>query len=325
MEITGWKPSDGFRLYMIDTIVRLLEISLVLFIAFAAVHFLVLKLCVRGILRSYRRSPDRIKQEFGFSHPKDFNLDYEDLIVEVEPGISVSGWLIRAQSARRGVLVYHHGIWDAGSPRLPLAERMTPKGFDCVLYDSRGQGRSGGRYCTFGEREKFDLIKILDAVDAKGVDTSHVAVVGHSMGAATAVYAAGIDSRIKALVLEACYRDLPTAVHDYARLLVPVLTRSMVDKALVRAGQIGEFEPADLSPIKLMPGLTIPVLFVQGTADQRIKPQYAEEHFDAKPDPKELHFIEGARHGRLWHEGGIDYLNKLEGWLCSNMPELITQ
>lgn len=305
--------------------IQLLLYVVGLLLAVWAAHFLILKLSIRGILRSYRRSPDRIKQEFGFSHPKDFNLDYEDLTVVVEPGITVSGWLMRAKSARRGVLVYHHGIWDAGSPRLPLAERMTPQGFDCVLYDSRGQGESGGRYCTFGEREKFDLVKILDAVDSRGVDTSHVVVVGHSMGAATAVYAAGIDSRIKALVLEACYRDLPTAVHDYARLLVPVLTRSMVDKALVRAGQIGEFEPEDLSPIKLMPGLTIPVLFVQGTADQRIKPHYAEEQFNAKPEPKELHYIEGARHGRLWHEGGIDYLNKLDQWLCSNMPELIAQ
>lgn len=303
---------------MIQLLLYLVGLSLALWV----VHFLVLKLCVRGILRSYRRSPARIHQEFGFSHPTDLNLEYEDLTVEVEPGISVSGWLIRARSVRRGVLVYHHGIWDAGSPRLPLAERMTSHGFDCVLYDSRGQGRSGGRYCTFGEREKHDLLKILDAVEARGVDASRVVIVGHSMGAATAVYAAGIDSRIKALVLEACYRDLPTAVFDYARLLVPVLPRSIVKKALVRAGQIGGFAPADLSPVGMMPGLTIPVLFVQGTADRRIKPEYAKEHYNAKPEPKELHLIEGARHGRLWHEGGTDYLNKLDQWLCSNMPEV---
>ena len=66
--------------------------------------------------------------------------------------------------------------------------------------------------------------------------------------------------------------------------------------------------------------MKIPVLLVQGTADRRIKPHYAREHYDAKPRPRELHFIEGARHGRLWHEGGEPYMQVLERWLCAQMP-----
>jgi len=273
-----------------------------------------------GILRSYRRPPRRVKSEFGYDSPEDFNLACESLKVPVAPDIILDGWLFRTNKPRRGVLVHLHGIWDSRRPRLPLAARMVLHGFDCVFYDSRGNGESGGRYCTYGQEEKHDFIKVLDHIQNLGIDTSRVAIVGHSMGAATAVYAAEIESRIKALVLEACYRDLPTAIRDFARVFVFFAPEFIIRKATERAGRIGQFDPESLSPLKVMPRLRHPTLFVQGTADRRIKTRYAEELFAAKPEPKELYFITGARHGRLPFQGGLAYPAKLEAWLCAQMP-----
>ena len=95
---------------------------------------------------------------------------------------------------------------------------------------------------------------------------------------------------------------------------------AVIRAAQKRAARKGGFHPESLSPLSLMPQLDIPVLFVQGTRDRRIKPRYAQEHFDAKPAPKDLHFIEGARHGRVWRQGGEAYLQKLEDWLGTHMP-----
>jgi len=274
----------------------------------------------RGILRSYRRPASRVQREFGYRDPDDFGLANEPLEVTVSPDIVLRGWLMRTDRPRRGVLVHLHGIWDSCRPRLPLAARMVPHGFDCVFYDSRGNGDSGGRYCTYGQEEKYDLRKVLDAVADRGVDTSQVAVVGHSMGAATAVYAATLDARIKALVLEACYRDLPTAVRDYARIFVPFLPDGVIRAAIRRAAAKGEFDPYKLSPLDTIAEATQPALIVQGTADRRIKPRYARELFVAKPEPKELYMIEGGRHGRLPFQGGEAYAAKLEAWLLARMP-----
>lgn len=276
----------------------------------------------RGVLRSYRRPPKRVQREFGYSHPADFGLTAEPLAVEVATGIVLHGWIMRTDQPRRGVLVHLHGIWDSCRPRLPLAARMLPHGFDCLFYDSRGNGESGGRYCTYGEQEKHDLVRVLDAVQAQGIDTSRVVVVGHSMGAATAVYAAALDPRIKAIVLEACYRDLPTAVRDYARLFIPILPDHVIDRALERAAAIGELKPDKLSPLQIIAGISQPALIVQGTHDRRIKPRYAEELYRTKPEPKELYLIPGARHGRLPFQGGEVYMSKLEHWICEQMPAI---
>ena len=240
-------------------------------------------------------------------------------------GITLRGFLFRSSAPHRGLLVYHHGIWDACRPRLQLAARMVPSGFDVLLYDSRGHGQSGGRYCTYGYYERHDLRRMIDAVGRVDLDVSHAVVVGHSMGAATAVYAANRDDRIKALVLESCYRDLPTAIRDYARALVPFIPEAVIRPAERRAARIAGFDPSELSPYEHMPGLTIPVLIVQGTADRQISPHYAQEHFDALPEPRTLHWIEGARHGRVWHEGGEAYMQTLQAWLEKHMPVLAPQ
>ena len=286
----------------------------------AALYWLLVVAATRGILRSYRRTPTRVRSELGYSEPGDFNLSGEMLEVQLANDIALRGILFRTQAPRRGLLVYHHGIWDAWRPRLPLAARMLPEGFDVLMYDARGHGASGGRYCTYGAEERKDLSAMLDHLAGLNVDSSRVAVVGHSMGAATAVYTARHDERLKALVLEACYRDLHTAIRDYARALVPFVPESVVRTAERRAQRKGGFDLQSLSPLSHMPHLDLPVLIVQGTRDRRIKPHYAQEHYDALPEPRSLLWIEGARHGRVWHEGGDWYMEQLKQWLTDQMP-----
>lgn len=289
-------------------------------VAAALLYRLALSLSTRAILRSYRRTPAAVRCEFGFSEPEDLGLSAERFQVEVEPGITLAGFLFRHAGPSRGVVIYHHGIWDACRPRLGLAALLQPEGFDVVMYDSRGHGESGGRYCTYGFRESIDLRRVLDFVGTLGLPVSRVAVVGHSMGAATAVYAATADSRIRAVVLESCYRDLRTAIRDYARLWLPVIPEFHIRQAEARAARKAGFDLEALSPLAHMSNLHIPVLIVQGTADRRIKPVYAQEHFEATPEPRELYWIEGAHHGRVWHEGGQRYEQKLLSWLEAQMP-----
>jgi hypothetical protein len=302
-------------------------VTLWLWLASAAAGLLLLYLLLLaavalGILRSYRRTPERVRREFGFAEPEDLGLAGERLTLEVESGITLRGFLFRCTGPgpARGLVVYHHGIWDACRPRLQLAQDLTPRGFDVLLYDSRGHGQSGGRFCTYGQCESADLLCVLNTLGSRGLPVSRVAIVGHSMGAATAVYAAVRDSRIRALVLEACYRDLRTSIRDYARLWIPFLPEFIIRQAESWAASRAGFDLTSLSPLKLLPALTIPVLFVHGTADRRIKPAYAQECFNATPQPRELHWIEGARHGRVWHEGGQAYRLKLATWLDDHMP-----
>ncbi|HET8631664.1 MAG TPA: alpha/beta hydrolase [Thermomicrobiales bacterium] len=94
-------------------------------------------------------------------------------------------------------VVLLHGFSDAGPCWLRLARDLAPD-YDVVMLDAAGHGRSGGPEHGFRERAVSD---VLTAIDQLGLE--HPALVGHSMGAATAAgVAAEASDRLRGVALE---------------------------------------------------------------------------------------------------------------------------
>jgi len=80
-------------------------------------------------------------------------------------GITLRGWRCRTPAARRGTIVYLHGIADNRSSAIAVIDRFGRRGFDVVAYDSRAHGESQGGVCTFGFLEKQDLHRVVDTLE----------------------------------------------------------------------------------------------------------------------------------------------------------------
>ena len=68
-------------------------------------------------------------------------------------GVSLKGWRCRTPLARRGTLVYLHGVADNRTSGTGAVERFGRRGFDVVAYDSRAHGESEGDVCIWLLRE----------------------------------------------------------------------------------------------------------------------------------------------------------------------------
>jgi pimeloyl-ACP methyl ester carboxylesterase len=95
-------------------------------------------------------------------------------------------------------VVMLHGFADAGLCWLQLAIDLA-RDYDIVMIDAPGHGRSGvgPEPARFREQAVGD---VLDVIDALGLDRP--ALVGHSMGAATAASVAVWSSSVRCLILE---------------------------------------------------------------------------------------------------------------------------
>ena len=94
-------------------------------------------------------------------------------------------------------VVLLHGFTDAGLCWLRLATDLAP-GYDVIMLDAAGHGKSGGVEHGFRLRAVSDVIATID-----GLGLERPALVGHSMGAATAAgVAAEISDRLRGIVLE---------------------------------------------------------------------------------------------------------------------------
>jgi pimeloyl-ACP methyl ester carboxylesterase len=148
---------------------------------------------------------------------KNLGLEYEDVTFGSSGGYTLRGWLVpgKKDNARLSALIFCHG---GGRDRrswlrhLPLFHEA---GYTCLLFDFREHGLSEGarRGLTFGMYERFDVLAAAQFMkQIRGF--SHVAVVGTSMGASSAIMAAGIDdSRNRFIDLVVAENPLLTCAH----------------------------------------------------------------------------------------------------------------
>lgn len=231
-------------------------------------------------------------------------LAHEDVAFTSE-GLTLRGWLFRAEGPRQGLIVYLHGISDNRQSGVGVAQRFVPGGYDVFLYDSRAHGTSDGKYCTYGFHEKRDLSAALDALKA-----DRAIVFGSSLGAAVALQAAAVDARIVAVIAQSSFSDLRAIVEDRAPWIA---TRSEVDQALALAEARGEFKVAEASPRAVAGAIRVPVLLLHGERDRETRPEHSRRIFDALTAPKRLILVPAAGHNDVL--GGAGVWGKIEEWL----------
>ncbi|MGH2356757.1 MAG: alpha/beta hydrolase, partial [Candidatus Limnocylindria bacterium] len=127
-------------------------------------------------------------------------------------GIRLAGWYIPAEAGigpTGATVVLAHG-W--GSNRSTLLDRaaVLHDDYNVVLFDLRNHGQSLGSQTTQGVLEQLDLRAAIDWLEReKGPEA--IAVLGVSMGGATAANEVEGDPRVDALILESTHATIANA------------------------------------------------------------------------------------------------------------------
>lgn len=157
-------------------------------------------------------------------------------------GLRIAGWYIPAgnNAGPSGpTVVLAHGHGSNKSAMLGRAEVLHAD-YNLVLFDFRNHGQSQSAETTVGVFEQRDLKAMLDWLETSRAP-DRIAVLGVSMGGATAVNEAAADTRVDALVMDATHATLANALQ--ARLeragypLGLPAAWSMLMGGLVRTGQ----------------------------------------------------------------------------------------
>lgn len=202
----------------------------------------------------------------------------------------------------KGTIVTVHG-WKGESRAMFFhAMEMAAHGWDIVLYDQRGHGRSGGERITFGVREARDLEAVMEWTRSRPEFSPPLILFGTSMGASTALMAAA-ESEPHAIVAVAPYARVDQVLTRALRrfspaLLQPFLTDRRMSKALAHAETLSGVDFDDDAPIRSAAEVDAPVLLVYSRADRLIPPEHGRELEQALPDAR-LHWMADHSHEAL--------------------------
>jgi fermentation-respiration switch protein FrsA (DUF1100 family) len=236
--------------------------------------------------------------------------------------LTLAGWFVPGATEDAPVFIVLHGKGDNRIGVIKYVGMLARAGYAVLAYDHRHHGASEGAYATYGWYEGYDVSAAIDYLEERGdCNTTRLGVLGESYGAATAVMAAARDKRIKLLVEDSAYPDLPTVIADYGKALYGLPRFPLVDSALFVAGLRAHIKPKAVSPLVAIGSVTVPTLIIHCTEDANIKPEYSQWMFDAcAADVKELCYFEGCTHTRGYEDHTKEYETMVLGFIRQNMP-----
>jgi len=221
--------------------------------------------------------------------------DFRDLAFATEDGERLHGWWIPGRpSPSAGHLLFFHGNAGNVGGRVLHAELLSAAGFDVLLFDYRGYGRSSGRAGETGTYRDARAARS-ELLRQPGVDASRVFYLGESLGGAIAL-ALALEFPPAGLVLQSTF----TSVRDAARVHYPVIPRRVV--------------PDAYPSLRLIPELRAPLLVLHGDRDELVPFLHGEALFKAAPAPKRFEVFAGAGHNDLVSQAGPAYAQLIATW-----------
>lgn len=228
---------------------------------------------------------------------------YEQVNITSDDGLILNGYFRKAITPTNKTVILAHGYSSQGTYMGPYARLYSEDfGYNVLLPDSRGHGKSEGSFIGFGWVDRLDYEKWIDFIIHKIGQNSEIVLHGVSMGGATVLMTSGenLPDNVKAVVSDCAYTSVSDELGYQLKTMVnlpyfPLLSSTSI-LSKIRAGYF--FEEA--SALKQVRKSNLPTLFIHGSADDFVPFYMVKELYNACKSEKELLVVPDAGHGMAY-------------------------
>ncbi len=251
--------------------------------------------------------------------PAALGLDYRNVSFNSRNDhLQIKGWLLPAANSNRTVIIahgYRNNRLQDDVPALSLAKELVNTGYNVLMFDFRNCGESGGNMTSIGQYEIRDLLGAIDYVRNNPNISQKIALLGFSMGAATAILAGNREPAVDTVIADSPFADLKqhlvSRFYPFQSLLLPELSL------------LTGINPEQVSPVKAVHNLSSrPLLLIHGDADRDISVNNSKEILNAAQtagSKVSLWIVPGAKHLKSYSTARNAYSSKVIDFLDNSL------
>ncbi len=249
-----------------------------------------------------------------------FSHNPEDIEIITPDMLRLRAWYVPAEKETKRFVIAVHGHNCNGPDECGhlFGFYHNDMGFNYLLPDLRGHGRSDGKFIGFGALDYKDINLWIDYLIERFGEDIEIMLHGISMGAATSMLVNNNNPRDQVrLIVEDCgftdayeeVRAVVSGMFGFKSRITPVAT-NILCKTFAKYDL-----KKDATPLGTMANAKNPVLFIHGEDDTFVPFDMCQKLYDACPAPKEIFTVPGAVHAYSYYDAKEEYDAKVKAFI----------
>ena len=232
----------------------------------------------------------KLAEEWFKSHCKtEFIFSFDNL--------KLNYYVIKSRTNSNKWVIMCHGYNGNALKQCQNAINFYNMGFNLLVPDARGHGKSQGEYIGMGWHDRLDIIKYINRIIREDSDAK-IILYGGSMGASTVLMTSGenIPKNVKAVVADCGYSsawdELSYQLKKFLYLPSFPFLNFMSFITKIKAG----YSLEDADAIKQVKKCKIPLLIIHGAEDKFVPTKMADIIYNSASCEKEKLIVPCAAH-----------------------------
>lgn len=169
-----------------------------------------------------------------------------------------------------------------------MGSALYEKGYSLLMIVERGHGKSGGKYTTFSDKEKYDCISWINYAN-KEYNPERIFLYGLSLGAATILMATSLNmpSVVKGLIADSGFDAAKNGIYCGMKRFMGPIAYPLFPGVRLLLFILG-IKVSKNKIYKALESNEIPILFIHGTNDKLIPIELGMHNYNSTKGKKEF-------------------------------------
>lgn len=292
-------------------IVFLIVILILFYISFRLYNFaLNPKSSKEGIFNSKDNNEPRFQDTWIYDYK-----DKEDVYINSFDNLKLHGYILKTENSDKWAITVH-GYTNKAESMSAMAYKYHSLGYNILMPDLRGHGKSEGSYVGMGWHDRLDILKWIDLIIKENKDAK-ILLHGISMGAGTVMMVSGeeLPENVKVIIEDCGYTSAKEQLAYNLKTMFKLPSFPILNFCSLITKIKDNYFISEASAIKQLQKAKVPILFIHGDKDKFVPFYMLDKLYNACSSKKDKLIIKDVGHAKSESLKSDLYWNKVEDFI----------